>query len=190
MVFMIIIPFLNGYNWEYTLFSDKPIWGYKAYPTGVGPLVPEFFRTIRPEPLTSLKVNTMVFHSQVQPIPWVFFCIHSWQILHLWLAKPWFVHSGFHSYWFMYYPLDSYDHYILYIFIKYFHILSLHIQFRWLAGESIQFSSINISSGSACASWECRGSNLGTAAQSFWWLALHKATQNFRNSDKKNMDLK
>ena len=20
------IPFLNGYNWEYTLFSDKPIW--------------------------------------------------------------------------------------------------------------------------------------------------------------------
>ena len=22
---MIIIPFLNGYNWEYTLFSDKPI---------------------------------------------------------------------------------------------------------------------------------------------------------------------
>ena len=23
---MIIIPFLNGYNWECTLFSDKPIW--------------------------------------------------------------------------------------------------------------------------------------------------------------------
>ena len=57
------------------------------------------WRTIRPETLTYLKVNTMVFHSQVQPIPWVFFCIHSWQILHLWLAKPWFVHSGVHSYW-------------------------------------------------------------------------------------------
>ena len=27
MVLLIIIPFLNGYNWEYTLFSDKPIWG-------------------------------------------------------------------------------------------------------------------------------------------------------------------
>ena len=25
MVLLIIIPFLNGYNWEYTLFSDKPI---------------------------------------------------------------------------------------------------------------------------------------------------------------------
>ena len=26
MVLLIIIPFLNGYNWEYTLFSDKPTW--------------------------------------------------------------------------------------------------------------------------------------------------------------------
>ena len=26
MVLLIIIPFLNGYNFEYTLFSDKPIW--------------------------------------------------------------------------------------------------------------------------------------------------------------------
>ena len=25
MVLMIIIPFLNGYNWRYTPFSDKPI---------------------------------------------------------------------------------------------------------------------------------------------------------------------
>ena len=25
MVLLIIIPFLNGYNWEYTLFPDKPI---------------------------------------------------------------------------------------------------------------------------------------------------------------------
>ena len=25
MVLLIIIPFLNGYNWEYTLFSDTPI---------------------------------------------------------------------------------------------------------------------------------------------------------------------
>ena len=24
MVLLIIIPLLNGYNWEYTLFSDKP----------------------------------------------------------------------------------------------------------------------------------------------------------------------
>ena len=29
MVLLIIIPFLNGYNWEYTLFSDKPMcWLY------------------------------------------------------------------------------------------------------------------------------------------------------------------
>ena len=26
MVLLILIPFLNGYNWEYTLFSDKPSW--------------------------------------------------------------------------------------------------------------------------------------------------------------------
>ena len=26
MVLLIIIPSLNGYNWEYTLFSDIPIW--------------------------------------------------------------------------------------------------------------------------------------------------------------------
>ena len=26
MVLLIIIPFLNGYNWEYTLFSDKPVY--------------------------------------------------------------------------------------------------------------------------------------------------------------------
>ena len=26
MVLLIIIPFLNGYNWEYILFSDKPKW--------------------------------------------------------------------------------------------------------------------------------------------------------------------
>ena len=26
MVLLIIIPFLNGYNWEYTLFPDKPKW--------------------------------------------------------------------------------------------------------------------------------------------------------------------
>ena len=26
MVLLIIIPFLNGYNWVYTLFSDKPIY--------------------------------------------------------------------------------------------------------------------------------------------------------------------
>ena len=25
LVLLIIIPFLNGYNWEYTLFSDKSI---------------------------------------------------------------------------------------------------------------------------------------------------------------------
>ena len=25
MVLLIIIPMKNGYNWEYTLFSDKPI---------------------------------------------------------------------------------------------------------------------------------------------------------------------
>ena len=25
MVLLIIIPFLNGYYWEYTLFSDKPM---------------------------------------------------------------------------------------------------------------------------------------------------------------------
>ena len=28
MVLLIIIPFLNGYNWEYTLFSDKPTWRF------------------------------------------------------------------------------------------------------------------------------------------------------------------
>ena len=26
MVLLIILPSLNGYNWEYTLFSDIPIW--------------------------------------------------------------------------------------------------------------------------------------------------------------------
>ena len=31
MVLLIIIPFLNGYNWEYTLFSDKPsCWAFQA----------------------------------------------------------------------------------------------------------------------------------------------------------------
>ena len=28
MVLLIIIPIFYGYNWEYTLFSDKPIWRY------------------------------------------------------------------------------------------------------------------------------------------------------------------
>ena len=29
---MIIIPFLNGYNWEYTPFSDKPIFRIRQNP--------------------------------------------------------------------------------------------------------------------------------------------------------------
>ena len=31
MVLLIIIPFLNGYSWEYTLFSDKPIWMFLVF---------------------------------------------------------------------------------------------------------------------------------------------------------------
>ena len=31
MVLLIIIPMKNGYNWEYTLFSDKPIWSHGGF---------------------------------------------------------------------------------------------------------------------------------------------------------------
>ena len=39
---MIIIPFLNCYNWEYTLFSDKP----KYRPQENGPIFEEFRENI------------------------------------------------------------------------------------------------------------------------------------------------